>query len=178
MIIALAGFMGCGKSSIGRIIAGRTDWLFIDLDSRIESSEKKSINEIFAEGGEQAFRKLEEKNLREIIFSDTEEPVILSLGGGTLTSPACAALIHDRTFCIYLKTPVSKLVRNLENDTAGRPMLKCDGNTTVAERIERLMHEREPVYESTAHKILETDGSGFGDTADEIIGIVRKNSVR
>ena len=46
MIIALAGFMGCGKSSIGRIIAGRTDWLFIDLDSRIESSERKSINEI------------------------------------------------------------------------------------------------------------------------------------
>ena len=56
--------------------------------------------------------------------------------------------------------------------------MKCDGNTTVAERIERLMREREPVYESTAHKILETDGSGFGDTADEIIGIVRKNSVR
>ena len=54
--------MGCGKSSIGRIIAGRTDWLFIDLDSRIESSEKKSINEIFAEGGNGTKRTLRRRN--------------------------------------------------------------------------------------------------------------------
>ena len=122
--ISLIGFMGCGKSSVGKELAALLpECRLIDLDTYIEESQGMSIPEIFNEYGEAAFRRMEREALNGI-FSDTGRPrAILSLGGGTVTSEECRRLIRQNTECFYLRATTETLLDNLEGHSAGRPML-------------------------------------------------------
>ena len=122
--ISLIGFMGCGKSSVGKILASLLpDCHLIDLDTYIEEKQGKIIPEIFNEYGEAAFRRMEREALEEI-FSDPDRPrAILSLGGGTVTSGQCRQLIRRHTDCFYLRATTNTLLSNLEGHSEGRPML-------------------------------------------------------
>lgn len=128
--ISLIGFMGCGKSSVGKELAALLpECRLIDLDSYIEEKRGMSIPEIFNEYGEAAFRRMEREALDEI-FSATERPrAILSLGGGTVTSEACARLVRQHTDCFYLRASTETLLNNLEGHSAGRPMLSIPGKS-------------------------------------------------
>lgn len=116
--------MGCGKSSVGKILATLLpDCRLIDLDTYIEEKQGKNIPEIFNEYGEAAFRRMEREALEEI-FSDKSRPrAILSLGGGTVTSEQCRQLIRQHTDCFYLRATTDTLLDNLEGHSDGRPML-------------------------------------------------------
>lgn len=183
MIISLTGFMGCGKSSVGRELATLLSCSFIDLDSKIEEAQGRSIPEIFSTEGEAGFRQIERDTLKEVICSGsglakTGKPegkslAVLSLGGGTLTTPECADLVKTRTLCIYLRASIGTLVRNLENDYEGRPMLNSSSAGELRARIEELMGKRAAIYESTASRIIEIDGKNFKDIAAEISGILK-----
>ena len=131
--ISLIGFMGCGKSSVGKELAALLpECRLIDLDTYIEEKQGISIPEIFNEYGEAAFRRMELEALEEI-FSDTERPrAIISLGGGTVTSEECSRLIRQNTECFYLRATTETLLDNLEGHSAGRPMLATT-NIPVAE---------------------------------------------
>lgn len=122
--ISLIGFMGCGKSSVGKILATLLpECRLIDLDTYIEEKQGKNIPEIFNEYGEAAFRRMEREALEEI-FSDKSRPrAILSLGGGTVTSEQCRQLIREHTDCFYLRATTDTLLDNLEGHSDGRPML-------------------------------------------------------
>ena len=122
--ISLIGFMGCGKSSVGKILATLIpECRLIDLDTYIEEKQGKNIPEIFNEYGEAAFRRMEREALEEI-FSDKSRPrAILSLGGGTVTSEQCRQLIRQHTDCFYLRATTDTLLDNLEGHSDGRPML-------------------------------------------------------
>ena len=122
--ISLIGFMGCGKSSVGKILATLLpECRLIDLDTYIEEKQGKNIPEIFNEYGEAAFRRMEHEALEEI-FSDKSRPrAILSLGGGTVTSEQCRQLIRQHTDCFYLRATTDTLLDNLEGHSDGRPML-------------------------------------------------------
>lgn len=122
--ISLIGFMGCGKSSVGKILATLLpECRLIDLDTYIEEKQGKNIPEIFNEYGEAAFRRMEREALEEI-FSDKSRPrAILSLGGGTVTSEQCRQLIRQHTDCFYLRATTGTLLDNLEGHSDGRPML-------------------------------------------------------
>ena len=122
--ISLIGFMGCGKSSVGKILATLLpECRLIDLDTYIEEKQGKNIPEIFNEYGEAAFRRMEREALEEI-FSDKSRPrAILSLGGGTVTSEQCRQLIRQHTDCFYLRATTDTLLSNLEGHSEGRPML-------------------------------------------------------
>ena len=122
--ISLIGFMGCGKSSVGKILATLLpECRLIDLDTYIEEKQGKNIPEIFNEYGEAAFRRMEREALEEI-FSDKSRPrAILSLGGGTVTSEQCRQLIRQHTDCFYLRASTDTLLDNLEGHSDGRPML-------------------------------------------------------
>ena len=122
--ISLIGFMGCGKSSVGKILATLLpECRMIDLDTYIEEKQGKNIPEIFNEYGEAAFRRMEREALEEI-FSDKSRPrAILSLGGGTVTSEQCRQLIRQHTDCFYLRATTDTLLDNLEGHSDGRPML-------------------------------------------------------
>ena len=116
--------MGCGKSSVGKILATLLpECRLIDLDTYIEEKQGKNIPEIFNEYGEAAFRRMEREALEEI-FSDKSRPrAILSLGGGTVTSEQCRQLIRQHTDCFYLRATTDTLLDNLEGHSEGRPML-------------------------------------------------------
>lgn len=116
--------MGCGKSSVGKILATLLpECRLIDLDTYIEEKQGKNIPEIFNEYGEAAFRRMEREALEEI-FSDKSRPrAILSLGGGTVTSEQCRQLIRQHTDCLYLRATTDTLLDNLEGHSDGRPML-------------------------------------------------------
>ena len=228
MIITLIGMMGCGKSSVGRKLSRLLSLPFVDLDDYIEEREGRSIRDIFESEGEASFRKMELEALREILFQesasepnqDAGEPgeespqtdypqakdMILALGGGTLTTPECAELVAEHTFCIYLKTSADELFRRLESESATRPMLNSNTATSDAahrnvpvgssegtpqnssdthrqqlhQRITQLLSQREPIYEKTARRTIATDGLSIPKIAEKIslaVSIVMRHKV-
>lgn len=186
MVISLNGFMGCGKSSIGRLLSERMGWELVDLDQLIEERTGRKIPEIFAADGETGFRAAEKDALEMVLglaagtesdgdsFRDARIPeladMVLSLGGGTVTTPECAAMVRERSFCIYLRASVDTLVKNLHADFESRPMLsrhggQPSGTEALRSRIEELMAIRKDIYESCAHLIIDIDSLSFEETA-------------
>ena len=188
--ISLIGFMGCGKSSVGKILATLLpECRLIDLDTYIEEKQGKNIPEIFNEYGEAAFRRMEREALEEI-FSDKSRPrAILSLGGGTVTSEQCRQLIRQHTDCFYLRATTGTLLANLEGHSEGRPMLssvqpaEAQSTETSSERealrhrIESLMQTRSPQYLATANHIIDIDGLTFAQIAALIKETVEVNTL-
>lgn len=172
MIITLTGFMGCGKSSVGKALSTLLSCPFTDLDKFIEAKAGKSIPDIFRTAGEDAFRRMELDALEEITaLSEGEDRIsVLSLGGGTLTAPGCIDLIKARTLCIYLRAGIDTLVANLEKDHEDRPMLNTPetGQEALRRRIETLMERRRKAYEETAGTVIDIDGKRYVDVAREI----------
>ena len=160
-MITLTGFMGSGKTTVGKVLADFLGCPFMDLDDLIVKKAGKSIPEIFAQDGEPAFRQLEARLLRQTVEKYTENTVVLALGGGAVTTPASAALLCDKTVCIYLRASLDTLLGRLAGETAGRPL----ADESLAERLAA----REPIYEETAHVVIDTDGLTPDEVADEII---------
>lgn len=161
MLITLTGFMGSGKTTVGRILADALGCPFLDLDDLIVKKAGKSIPDIFAQDGEPAFRQLEARLLRQTVEKYGESTAVLSLGGGAVTTPASATLLHEKTVCIYLRATLDTLLSRLAGETAGRPL----ADASLAERLAA----REPLYEKTAHVVIDTDGLSPEDVSDEII---------
>ena len=166
MIISLTGFMGCGKSSVGRRLSELLCCSFMDLDDVLVEREGKNIPEIFATEGETAFRHMELKALEHIINIDG---IVLALGGGTVMTEECADLVKEKTLCIYLKASVETLLERLDGKAAGRPML---ADADLRTRIETLMEKRSSTYEKTAHITIDTDGKSIEAVASDIISIL------
>ena len=160
-MITLTGFMGSGKTTVGKVLADFLGCPFMDLDDLIVKKAGKSIPEIFAQDGEPAFRQLEAQLLRQTVEKYTENTVVLALGGGAVTTPASASLLRDKTVCIYLRASLDTLLGRLAGETAGRPL----ADDSLAERLAA----REPIYEETAHVVIDTDGLTPDEVADEII---------
>ena len=167
MLITLTGFMGSGKTTVGEVLADFLGCPFYDLDALVVKKAGRSIPEIFADGGEAAFRTLEAKVLRQAVEKYAESTAILSLGGGTLGTPASARLVAEKTTCIYLRASVDTLAARLAPEAAGRPLLR--GAPDLRERIAALLAGREDVYASTAHVTVDTDGLSPEQIADEIV---------
>lgn len=168
--ISLIGFMGSGKSSVGKELAKLLpDMELIDLDDYIEAMTGRTISEIFESEGESAFRELERTALENIFMTGelTESSYILSLGGGTVTTEACRKMIRRNTTCCYLKASIDTLVHNLEEWPGDRPMLR--GRNGLYSRVKELMTERAPLYEKTAHHIIDVDGNDYLAAAVDIL---------
>ena len=196
MIVSLTGFMGCGKSSVGRILSELLCCPFVDLDDAISERAGRSIPEIFAAEGEPYFRELERETLADIIRShssdDSSARLILALGGGAVMTQACERMVHEKTLCIYLKASVDTLISHLEGQAAGRPLLNTAAmpsasvisseppsvmsseveTSPLRKRILKLMSLRAETYERTAHHIIDTDGKTIADISSEILDII------
>ena len=161
MMITLTGFMGSGKTTVGKVLADFLGCPFMDLDDLVVKKAGKSIPDIFAQDGEPAFRELEAQILRKTVAKYAESTAVLALGGGAVLAPASAALLHEKTVCIYLRASLETLLARLEGETAGRPL----ADASLADRLA----SREPIYEKTAHVTIDTDGLSPDEVADEII---------
>ena len=147
--IILIGFMGCGKSSIGRFMA-RNGYRLVDTDSVIEKDAGRTIKEIFADEGEEYFRRKETDILMELIQRE-EDNLVVAVGGGLPMHARNRALIHK------LGVVVDTLAWRLRNDTV-RPLLQT-GNPR--QKIAELMEKRSSTYEGTADVIIDTDGCSY-----------------
>ena len=161
MMIALTGFMGSGKTTVGKVLADFLGCPFMDLDDLVVKKVGKSIPDIFAQDGEPAFRQLEAQVLRKTVEKYAESTAVLALGGGAVLAPSSAALLHEKTVCIYLRASLETLLARLEGETAGRPL----ADASLADRLAA----REPIYEKTAHVVIDTDGLSPDEVADEMI---------
>ena len=174
MTISLTGFMGCGKSSVGRKLSALLCWSYADLDDVIEKKAGRSIPEIFASEGEAVFRQMELDSLKELVSCPADPKqgdMILSLGGGTVMTQECAEIIHRQTLCIYLRASVDTLVSHLEGEAGSRPMLNTD--ISLRKRITLLMEQRSATYEGTAHHIIDTERKTIAEIAQEIATFVK-----
>ncbi len=150
--LILIGFMGAGKTTIGKLLAKGMDMSFVDTDERIVQEQGKSIPEIFAEYGEPYFRDLETDLLRRM-QEDTDRSVI-SVGGGMPVRKENRALLQELGCVIYLSASKQTILERVQND-GSRPML--DGDDLEA-RVEQLMKARESLYRQAAHLDIRTDG--------------------
>jgi len=117
--ISLCGMMGSGKSAIGKILANKLDYNFIDVDKMIEIDARKTIKKIFEEDGEKYFRDLEEKITINILEN---KETIISLGGGAIINKKIRNSIKKNSYNIYLSVDVDILTKRLQNSKT-RPLL-------------------------------------------------------
>ena len=167
--IYLSGFMGCGKSTIGPILANTIGYDFVDVDRRIEQVEGRSINEIFTEKGEKYFRDLERTVLMKVC---TLPRTVISLGGGTMTVAENLEVILATGLVVYLKITPEQLFLRLRH-RSDRPLLRTAdgsqlGDEELRTRIRLLYEAREPLY-AHADIIVPTDGTKLGLTVDNIV---------
>lgn len=150
MRVYLAGFMGSGKSTVGPPAAEQLGLAFVDLDGVIEARAERSILDIFAEGGEAAFRQLEADALRAVAERDR---VMVALGGGTVVDDANRAFAQSHGLLIYLAVSADTILDRVARGAAYRPLLQDETGTPLPldrmrARIERMLDERRAAYEA------------------------------
>lgn len=156
--IILIGFMGAGKTTVGRRLAAKLKLPFVDTDEQIEKEQGRSIREIFEKEGEAFFRDLETEQLRKLGRKDLCQ--VISVGGGLPVQIQNHELLKELGTTVYLKADKTTLVTRLSGDT-GRPLLQ---GGSLEEKIEQLMQERASVYEQVANFIIETDSKSLQET--------------
>ena len=141
--IILIGYMGAGKTTIGRALAKELDVPFYDLDWYIESRRHKTVAQIFAEEGEEAFRRIEHNMLHEVAeFED----VVISCGGGTPCFFDNMEYMNTQGQVVYLKAEPQVLIDHLRMGRTERPLLKGKSPEELEEFIKEQVRAREPYY--------------------------------
>ena len=150
-ILSLCGFMGAGKTTIGKNLAHYLGYKFIDLDWYLEEKLGTTVSNFFSNNGECAFREQEALALKEIIDNySTSKGVVLALGGGALTNSLSAKIIKDNTTCFYLNCSNEVLLKRLQKSDTERPLLKGKNIKQLKEFIENKKIEREQAYIDSA----------------------------
>jgi len=119
--IFVVGFMGAGKTTVGRALARRLGWEYFDLDEEIEAAEHAAISEIFAARGESEFRRVETETLRRVL--QRGRPAVLALGGGAFTLPANRDLLRGHGLTVWLDCPFETVQRRVAQATH-RPLAR------------------------------------------------------
>lgn len=160
--IALIGFMGSGKSTIGRILAKYMDMKFIDIDKMIAAREKKSIPEIFSEKGEHYFRKLERDIVKEESLNNN---IVIATGGGVIIDNENIKNLKETSFVVYLDCTIECIYERVKNSKT-RPLLNVDN---MFEKIQELYQKRELLYKISSDFSIKIDiNSNMYDTAEKI----------
>lgn len=141
--IFLVGYMGSGKSTVGRLLAEGIKCQFVDLDSWIENRYHKTIRELFEEHGETHFREIEHKSLKEL--SDFQD-VVVATGGGAACYHHNMAWMNAHGITIYLAASIETLVERLTAAKAKRPLLSNKEDVDLERFIRESLHQREPYY--------------------------------
>jgi len=161
-MLYLIGFMGVGKTTIGKQIAAFNKVVFIDTDSQIEKETSKSIKEIFETDGEIAFRKLETDTIRSI-----DRKAIIACGGGLPAHNNNIEYLKHKGTVIFLKASTETLIKRLEKNKNKRPLISKLTNDKRLEFIRKILKEREKTYKQADYTI-ETDNKTVKEVLREI----------
>ncbi len=166
--IVLVGFMGSGKTTVGRLVSEATGMPLLDMDSMIVEREGRSINAIFSEDGEPYFRALERALVQELAATEGN---IVSTGGGIVLNPENIADFEKTGLVVCLLVDAPTVLERIRHDTS-RPLLAGDKEA----RILQLLESRRRLYESIAHRIDTSGRPSPIPTAQEIIALYRSNN--
>ena len=168
--VFLVGFMGAGKTSVGRRLSQRLGWRFEDLDDRIVAREGQSIEQIFRESSEAAFRRAEHAALRELVGDMGESPVVVALGGGAFAQTDNLALLAEhRVTTVFLDAQVEELLRRCREEGKARPLAREEAD------FRRLYEERRASYLSASLCIV-TAGKDVETVVEEVARKLRLDS--
>ena len=165
--VVLVGFMGCGKTTVGRELAALLGWDFVDLDAEIEAGAGKSVAAIFDEEGEDAFRARERAAAEAAM---RRERVVIAAGGGAFTEPATRTVLEAGATTVWLRCALPALLARIPAD-GSRPL----GRNRAT--IGALLSQREPVYRLAALTVDTTDGAP-GDAARAIARAIGPREAR
>jgi shikimate kinase len=161
--IALIGFMGAGKSTAGKVLAGKLKMDFIELDSLVEQKAGKSISDIFRNDGEPAFRRLESQAAHEAAQS---EMTVISCGGGVILDPANIVCLKKNALIIYLKAGPDVILKRVTGSAAVRPLLASDDPALA---VSDLLAARCQLYEQSADMVIDTSSLNVDEVVSKII---------
>ena len=155
--VILIGFMGTGKTSIGKILATKLGCVFVDLDHKIEADNNMSIPDIFKKFGEAHFRALEKQAVKEVT---ERHGIVIATGGGTIKDPENLKLLKESGLVICLTATVDEILFRTENK-GDRPVLdkKDEDQGDRRAAIEKLLEERRQFYDQADYKVDTTDWS-------------------
>jgi len=170
MKIVLIGYMGAGKSSVGKLLAEKLNVSFIDLDTYIEQAEAISIDEIFNIQGEVYFRKIEQGYLKDVLCTDAN--LVLAVGGGTPCYGINMDLINNYSTSIYLKASIQSITSRLEKWKYKRPLIANIPIENLPEFIGKHLFERTPFYSKSNFEII-TDNKSTEVVSEELLLILR-----
>jgi shikimate kinase len=160
--VCLVGFMGAGKTSVGRSLARRLGWSFEDLDDRIQARAGRSIPEIFSDLGEGEFRRLENMSLRELLGELDTGPRVVALGGGAFAQPENATLLKSAGIqVIFLDGLAEELFHRCQQEQRERPLLQN------AKQFRELYEQRRSSYLMASCRI-DTTGKDVDGVAVEV----------
>jgi shikimate kinase len=166
--VVLLGLMASGKTTVGRLLAGRLGWRHLDLDQEIERAEGRTVAEIFRSEGEPYFRRRE----AELTVRLLESPgTVLTPGGGWVTNPSLFDLLPPETLTVWLRVSPEEVARRIGegDELRRRPLLR---GTEVLDTVRRLLEERGAQYARAAHHV-QTDARDAESVAREIESFVR-----
>ena len=167
--IILIGFMGSGKSSVGRLIARKLRYQFLDTDQLVEDRARMGIPEIFAQpAGEAGFRGRETAALESLLVGTHRH--VIATGGGIVTQPQNLPLLHTLGWVVLLQADADEIFRRVARNN-DRPLLKTKDPRA---RVEELLALREPIYRTAADFIVDSTGKRREDVADCIVSEARK----
>ncbi len=167
--VALIGFMGTGKTAVGKVLAKKLNREFIELDALIEQKAGKSIPEIFQQHGEVAFRELEIEVTKEIA---SKEHLVIACGGGIVLNKINIDRLKSNSVIVYLTASPNIILKRTLTDGEGRPLLNVSDR---ASEIRELLKFRKPFYERAADIRLNTSKLDIDVIAKQIITKLKKN---
>jgi len=150
-VVYLIGFMGCGKTTVGKKLAASLKWKFIDLDKKIEEKTGLTVGELFATRGEEYFREIEATTLRELTFDSN---CVVAVGGGTPCFKENMDFMLNNGYTIYLKLTPAQLASRLKVSEEERPLLQNIQEENLTDFIETKLAERSKWYEKS-HLIID-----------------------
>ena len=166
MLISLVGYRGTGKTTIGHLLAERLGWHCIDSDNEIVSLTGQSIQQIFAEGGEEKFRDYESDVIRDLV---RRHKVVLALGGGAILRTENRQLVSVAGPVVWLTASAETIQRRISDDPVSatqRPNLTSSGGI---DEIRQLLEQRLPAYQACADCTVATDDRAPREIVDDIL---------
>lgn len=161
--IALIGFMGTGKTAVGKALAKRLDKEFIELDALIERKTGKTIPEIFQQDGEVAFRELEIEVTKEV---SRKKNVVIAGGGGVVLNKINIDRLSEECQIVYLTASPEVILKRISGDGDERPLLKVADKILT---IKELLRFRKPFYERAADMRINTSRLNIGSVVEQIL---------
>ncbi len=161
--IALIGFMGVGKTAVGKVLAEKLGRSFVELDLLIEQKAGKSIPDIFQQDGETVFRELEIEVTKEV---SKDENLVIACGGGIVLNKINIDRLRQQSRIVYLTAPPEVILKRVSGEAGERPLLKTVGRDL---NIRELLGFRKPFYERAADIIINTSKLDIDSVAEQII---------